>query len=149
VLLHLLGSEGMDLGALQTLLYTGSGLKGMSGISQDVRDLEASDDPRAAQALSYYCWRVRREIGALAATLGGLDGLVFTAGIGENAARLRAGICEGLGFFGIAVDPARNAAQGPEISPPGAPVRVLVMPTREEAMIARHVLDVLQQSDSP
>jgi len=149
VLPHLLGSEGMDLGALQTLLYTRSGLKGMSGISQDVRDLEASDDPRAARALSHYCWRVRREIGALAPTLGGLDGLVFTAGIGENAAKLRARLCEGLGFLGIAVDPARNAAQGPEISPPGAPVRVLVMPTHEEAMIARHVLDVLQQSETP
>jgi acetate kinase len=147
VLLHLLGTEGMDLAALQRLLYGNAGLRGMSGISQDVRDLEASDDPRAAQALSHFAWRVRREVGALAAALGGIDALVFTAGIGENAAGVRARICEGLGFLGIALDPARNAASAPEISPAGAPTRVLVRPTDEEGMIARHVLALLQRSE--
>ena len=149
VLLHLLGTEGMELGAVQKLLYGNAGLKGMSGISQDVRDLEASGDPRAARALSHYCFRVRREIGALAASLGGIDALVFTAGIGENARAVRARICEGLEFLGIALDPARNAANSPEISPPRARTRVLVLRTDEEGMIARHVLDVLRRSRKP
>lgn len=147
VLLHLLGTEGMALQDVQKLLYGNAGLKGMSGISQDVRDLEASADPRAAQALSHFCWRVRREVGALAAALGGIDALVFTAGIGENARGIRARVCEGLGFLGIAVDPDRNAANAPDISPPGATTRVLVRQTDEEGMIARHVLDVLRRSN--
>jgi acetate kinase len=148
VLLHLIGTEGMDLAAVQRLLYGNAGLKGMSGISQDVRDLEASADPRAAGALSHFAWRVRREVGALAAALGGIDALVFTAGIGENAVRLRARICEGLGFLGIALDPALNAANAPEISASGAATRVLVRPTDEEGMIARHVLALLQRSEN-
>jgi acetate kinase len=148
VLLHLLMTEGMEPATLQKLLYGNAGLKGMSGISQDVRDLEASADPRAAQALAYYVWRVRREIGALAAALGGIDALVFTAGIGENARNLRARICEGLGFLGIAIDPERNVANAPEISPAGARTRVLVRPTDEEGMIARHVLALLHRSEN-
>jgi len=146
VLLHLMMTEGMAPEAVQALLYGNAGLKGMSGISQDVRDLEASDDPRAARALSHFAWRVRREIGALAAALGGIDALVFTAGIGENARSLRARICEGLGFLGIALDPARNVANGREISAPGAAVRVLVLATDEESMIARHTLNLLRRS---
>ncbi|WP_240789877.1 acetate/propionate family kinase [Roseomonas sp. HF4] len=148
VLLHLIGTEGMDVAAVQRLLYGNAGLKGMSGIGQDVRDLEASVDPRAAGALSHFAWRVRREVGALAAALGGIDALVFTAGIGENAAGLRARICEGLGFLGIVLDPALNAANAPEISGPGAATRVLVRPTDEEGMIARHVLALLQRSEN-
>ena len=143
VLLHLIEAEGWDTARLAHLLYHDSGLKGMSGLSQDVRVLEASDRPEAAQALSYFCWRTRREIGALAAVLGGLDALVFTAGIGENAAGLRARICEGLEFLGVVLDPARNAAHGPEISVPGARTRVLVIPTDEERMIAEHVTELL------
>ena len=146
VLLHLLTTEGMEVAALQALLYGNAGLRGMSGISQDVRDLEASADPRAARALSHFCWRVRREVGALAAALGGIDALVFTAGIGENAAGIRAAVCEGLGFLGIAIDPARNAANAPDITAAGAATRVLVRPTDEEGMIARHVLGLLQRS---
>lgn len=146
VLLHLMMTEGMAPEAVQALLYGNAGLKGMSGISQDVRDLEASDNPRAARALSHFAWRVRREIGALAAALGGIDALVFTAGIGENARSLRARICEGLGFLGIALDEARNAANGREISTPDAAVRVLVLATDEELMIARHTLDLLRRS---
>jgi acetate kinase len=148
VLLHLLMTEGMDAAALQSLLYGNAGLKGMSGISQDVRDLEASTDPRAARALSHFCWRVRREVGALAAALGGIDALVFTAGIGENAPAIRAAICDGLGFLGIALDPERNAANATDIAAPGAPTRVLVRPTDEEGMIARHVLALLQRSEN-
>ncbi len=149
VLLHLLTAGGMDAAALQALLYGNSGLKGMSGISQDVRDLEASADPRAAAALSHFCWRVRREVGALAAALGGIDALVFTAGIGENAASIRARVCEGLGFLGLRIDPALNAANAPDISAPGGSARVLVRATDEEGMIARHLLAVLQRGENP
>jgi acetate kinase len=147
VLLHLMTSEGMDAAAVQKLLYGNAGLKGMSGISQDVRELQASDDPRATAALSHFCWRVRREVGALAAALGGIDALVFTAGIGENAPAIRARICDGLGFLGIQVDAALNAANAPEISAPGVTTRVLVRATDEEGMIARHVLALLQRGE--
>ncbi len=147
VLLHLVMTEGMAPADLQKLLYGDAGLKGMSGISQDVRDLLASDDPRAAGALSHFCWRVRREVGALAAAMGGLDALVFTAGIGENAAPIRARVCEGLGFLGIALDLAANDAHAPSISAPGT-TPVLVRRTDEEGMIARHVLGLLQRSET-
>ncbi|CAH0154934.1 acetate/propionate family kinase [Roseomonas sp. CECT 9278] len=148
VLLHLMTTEGMDPAAVQALLYGHAGLKGMSGISQDVRDLQASTDPRAARALAHFCWRVRREVGALAAALGGIDALVFTAGIGENAPAIRAAVCDGLGFLGIALDAARNAANAPDIAAAGAATRVLVRPTDEEAMIAHHVLALLQRSEN-
>ncbi len=141
VILHLLGTMGMPLAEVTRLLYSGSGLKGMSGISQDVREIEAAGTEQASRALSHFAWRVRREIGALAATLGGLDALVFTAGIGEHSARLRAAICENLAFLGITLDPARNAANAPTISNGTTPV--LVRHTDEERMMALHVLEVL------
>jgi acetate kinase len=144
VLLHLIDTEGMTPAEVTRLLYHNSGLKGMSGLSQDVRVLEASDRPEAARALSHFCWCVRREIGALAAALGGIDALVFTAGIGENAAGVRARICDGLGFLGITLDPARNLANEREISTPAARTRVLVRATDEERMIAEHVLALLR-----
>ncbi len=140
VLLYLQEQEGMGTAVLRRLLYHDAGLKGMSGLSQDVRVLEASERPEAGAALAYYAYRVRREIGALAATLGGIDALVFTAGIGENARGLRLRICEGLEFLGIALDPARNQANGPDLSAEGARARVLMRRTDEELMIARHVL---------
>ncbi|MCK8783297.1 acetate/propionate family kinase [Roseomonas sp. NAR14] len=147
VLLHLMQEEGMSAGAVSALLYGNSGLRGMSGVSQDVRALSASDRPEAAAALRYYAYRVRREIGALAAAMGGLDALVFTAGIGENARDLRGEICAGLEFLGIRIDAARNEANAPVISADGTPgdasVRVLVRPTDEEGMIARHVIATL------
>ena len=147
VLLHLMLTEKMDAAEITGLLYGNAGLKGMSGISQDVRDLEKSSDPRAAQALSYYAWRVRREIGALAAAMGGIDALVFTAGIGENARALRGTICQGLDHLGIRIDPEANQANAPEISAAGSHTRVLVRATDEEAMIARHVLTLLHRSN--
>jgi len=146
VVLHLMMTEKMDAPAITGLLYGNAGLKGMSGISQDVRDLEKSADPRAAGALSYYAWRVRREIGALAAAMGGIDALVFTAGIGENARNLRAKICEGLEHLGISLDAEANQANAREIAAKGAATRVLVRGTDEEAMIARHVLSLLRRS---
>ncbi len=142
VILHLLGTMGMPLAEVTRLLYSGSGLKGMSGISQDVREIEAAGTEQASRALSHFAWRVRREIGALAACLGGLDALVFTAGIGEHSAPLRAAICENLGFLGITLDPARNAANAPTISADGT-IPVLVRHTDEERMMALHVLEVL------
>lgn len=143
LVLHLLARPGMDAAALTRLLYQESGLLGLSGISADVRDLLASDAPEARQALSHFAWRVRREVGALAATLGGIDALVFTAGIGENAALVRAMVCEGLGAFGLVLDPDRNAANAPRLSAEGSPARILVRHTDEEAVIARHAVSLL------
>jgi len=143
LVLHLLARPGMDAAALTRLLYQESGLLGLSGISADVRDLLASDAPEARQALSHFAWRVRREVGALAATLGGIDALVFTAGIGENSAPVRAMVCEGLGAFGLVLDPDRNAANAPRLSAEGSPARILVRHTDEEAVIARHAVSLL------
>jgi len=141
VLLHLLGTLGMGTAEVTKLLYQESGLKGLSGISQDVREIEQAGGEAAERALGHFAYRVRREIAALATTMGGLDALVFTAGIGENAAGVRARICEGLAFLGIALDADANAANGPEIGT-GA-VRVLVRRTDEERMIAEHALEVV------
>jgi len=146
VLLHLMLHEDMSVEQVGTLIYQNAGLKGMSGISQDVRELSSSPKPEAAAALRYFAYRVRREIGALSAVLGGIDALVFTAGIGENARALRAQICEGLDYLGIAIDPARNEANERTISPDGARVPVLVRATDEEKMIAQHVIDLLGRS---
>ncbi|PWS35703.1 acetate kinase [Falsiroseomonas bella] len=145
VVLHMIDAMGMSTAEVARLLYNDSGLKGMSGISHDVRAIEAAGGEGAERALGYFAYRVRREIAALATCMGGLDALVFTAGIGENARGLRARICEGLGFLGIALDPARNAANAPEISAPGAAVRVLVRATDEERMIAEHTLAVIAE----
>jgi acetate kinase len=143
VVLHMIDALGMSTGEVARLLYGNSGLKGMSGISQDVREIEAAGTPAAKQALAHFAYRVRREIAALAATMGGIDALVFTAGIGENAVGVRARICEGLGFLGITLDAQANAANAPEISAAGSPTRVLVRRTDEERMIAEHTQRLL------
>ncbi len=143
VVLHMLDTLGMTAAEVSRLLYHESGLKGLSGVSQDVREIRKAGGEAAERALSHFAFRVRREIGALAASVGGLDALVFTAGIGENDHDLRARICEGLGFLGIALDAARNRANAPEISSPDAPVKVLVRHTDEERMIAEHTLAVV------
>jgi acetate kinase len=143
VLLHLIRAYGMDADAIERLLYHDCGLKGVSGISNDMRDLLASDDPRAAQAIELFVWRIGRELGALTAALGGLDGLVFTAGIGERSAAIRARVCERAGWLGIELDEAANRAGGPKISGATSKVAVYAIPTDEEAMIARHTLAVL------
>ena len=144
VVLHMLDSLQMTSSEIAHLLYHDSGLKGMSGVSQDVRAIEAAGTKAAEAALDHFAFRVRREIGALAASIGGMDALVFTAGIGENAHGLRARICAGLGFLGINLDPEANAANRPEIGRAGAPVRVLIRPTDEEAMIAEHALALVK-----
>lgn len=141
VLLYLMDEEGMDSHQISDLLYKQSGLLGMSGISNDMRTLENSDEPAASEAVAYFCHRIRREVGALAASMGGLDGLVFTGGIGENSAHVRARVCEGLGWMGITLDPARNIGHARDIG--AGTVAVRVIPTNEEIVIARAAQAVL------
>jgi acetate kinase len=144
VLIYLADRRGMDAAAIARLLYHESGLKGLSGVSHDMRVLEASDDPHAADAVACFVARLRREIGAMAATIGGIDALVFTGGIGENSAPIRAAVTAGLGWLGIALDPARDAdPSAVEISRLDSPVRVFRVPTDDEAMIARHVVGLM------
>ncbi len=135
VLLYLMENEGMTAPEITTLLYTESGLKGLSGESNDMRHLLASARPEAAQAIDYYASRIRRELGAMAASLGGIDALVFCGGVGENSAPIRAMICDEMEWLGIALDPSANTAHAHRIST--GPVDVLVMPTDEERVIAR------------
>lgn len=142
--LHLLQHKGMSAQAVQDLLYRQSGLLGVSGLSSDMRVLEVSDAPAALEAIELFAWRAAREAGALIMALGGLDGLVFTAGIGEHDAAMRARICAHLGWLGLAIDPQANAAHAPVISTPDSAIRVRVIPTDEERMIALHTLDLLQ-----
>ncbi len=144
VLLHLLQARGMDAGDLEELLYHRSGLLGVSGISSDMRELLARlDDPRAALAVELFVYRAVRELGGLVAVMGGLDGLVFTGGIGEHAAEIRARICEGIGWLGVTLDAEANRRGAPLVSTPQSRVRVHVMATDEERMIARHTLSLL------
>ncbi len=137
VILYLLEEEGMSVPEVTELLYKESGLLGLSGISHDMRELESSEAPEADEAIAYFTFRIRRELGALAAALEGLDGLVFTGGIGEHSARVRAEVCAGMEWLGLSLEPGRNAAQDTEISAPQSRVRVLVIPTNEELVIAR------------
>jgi len=142
VILHLMSERRMSVAAVTELLYKKSGLLGISGVSSDVRDLLASDSPRAARALDVFVYRVCRELGSLAAALGGLDALVFTAGIGEHAAPIRARVCRDAAWLGVDLDEAANARGGPRISTPGSHATAWVIPTNEELMIARHALAV-------
>lgn len=145
VVLYLFAEKGMTPAAVQDLLYRECGLKGLSGISNDVRELDASADPRAAFAIDYFVYRVGLLAGMLAAALGGLDAFVFTAGIGENSVSLRARIAERLAWLGVALDPTANAAGKTLISRPDSRVALHVIPTDEELMIARHTLALLSQ----
>lgn len=141
VLLYLMDQEGMTADEITHLLYRESGLKGLSGGTSDMRTLQALDTAEAAQAIEYYVFRIRREIGAMAAILGGVDALVFCGGIGENARPIRARICDGMDWIGITLDPAANQDNALTISK--GPVRVLVIPTDEERVIARAVVAAL------
>jgi acetate kinase len=143
VVLHLHRAYGMDADAIEAMLYHECGLKGVSGISNDMRDLEASDDPAAAQAIDLFVWHIARELGALAAVLGGLEGIVFTAGIGEHVPAIRARVCALAAWLGVTLDPAANQAGGPRISAAGSRVAVFAIPTDEEQMIARHTFAAL------
>ena len=138
VVLHLF--QGLNLSAkeVETLLYKKSGLLGISGISNDMRDLLGRSEPAARLAVDYFVYRVAREIGALTAVLGGIDALVFTAGIGENSPEIRRRICEASAWLGLEVDEAANSQRLPRISTSRSKISVWVIPTNEELMIARH-----------
>ncbi len=144
VLLYLMDERGMDARAIEKLIYQQSGLLGVSGISSDMRVLLESGDERAALAVDLYAYRIRRELGSLAAALGGLDAIVFTAGIGENAAAIRGRICRDAAWLGVELDEDANAAGGPRISVPGSLASAWVLPTNEEMMIARHTRRALE-----
>ncbi len=146
VVLYLIEELGMDVAAVQKLLYQESGLLGVSGISADMRTLEASDDPRARSAIALMVYRIGRELGSLAAALGGLDALVFSGGIGENSVALRAAVCRDAAWLGVELDAAANDANPrgvARISTAGSQVAVWVVPANEELMIARHTLAVI------
>jgi acetate kinase len=144
VVLWMLEEAKMDARAIESMLYKQSGLLGVSGISSDMRTLLASDDPRAAAAVELFCYRISRELGSLAAALGGLDAIVFTAGIGERADTVRARACELAAWLGVSIDEAANRRHGPRISDANSAVDVWVIPTNEELMIARHALHRLE-----
>jgi len=138
VVLHLLSTLGFDLATVERLLYHEAGLLGVSGLSSDMRTLLASSDPAAQAAVDLFCYRAVREIGSLAAALGGLDALVFTGGIGEHAALVRARIVRAVEWLGTELDDEANDRHGPCISARGSRVRTWVVPTDEERMILRH-----------
>jgi len=146
VVLYLMDELGMDARAIEKLLYQQSGLLGMSGISSDMRTLQESDDPAAKSAIDMFVYRIGRELGSLAGALGGLDAIVFTAGIGENSAMLRERVCRDASWLGVALDPEANAGGGPRISTTASRVSAWVVPTNEELMIARHTLELLAAS---
>jgi acetate kinase len=143
VVLYLMAQHGMTAEALQRLLYEESGLLGVSGISSDMRELLASAHPHAAEAVDLFVYRIRRELGSLAAALGGLDALVFTGGIGERAPSIRLRICREAGWLGVRLDQEANQRGGPCISRSGSGVSVWVVPTNEELMIALHTRRLL------
>lgn len=144
VLLYLIERHGMDGPALERLLYQESGLLGVSGISSDMRELLGSSDPRATEAVDLFVYRIRRELGSLAAALGGLDALVFTGGIGENAVSVRARVCRDARWLGVELDEEANAKGGPRISRAGSGATAWVIPANEELMIALHTRRVLE-----
>lgn len=143
VLLYLMQQLNMDASQIESLIYKESGLLGVSGVSSDMRVLLASDAPAAQFAVGLFCYRIGRELGSLAAALGGLDAIVFTAGIGENAAAIRAAVCRHAAWLGVDLDEAANAAGGPRISTPGSRTAAWVIPTDEEGMIARMTRELI------
>jgi acetate kinase len=143
VLLYLMDAHGMDVRAIEKLIYKESGLLGVSGISSDMRTLRTSSDPAAAEAVDLFVYRIVREIGSLAAALGGLDALIFTGGIGENDVATRSEVAAGCAWLGVQLDTARNAAGAGLISSTASTVSAWVIPTDEERMIARHTMAVL------
>jgi acetate kinase len=143
VVLYLFQGLGLSAKEVETILYKKSGLLGISGISNDMRDLLDRNEPEARLAVDYFVYRAAKEIGALVAVLGGIDGLVFTAGIGENSAEIRRRICESSAWLGLELDAEANINRGPRISTSQSKVSTWVIPTNEEIMIARHTGDLL------
>jgi acetate kinase len=149
VVLYLMQARGMSVAAVEKLLYQESGLLGVSGISSDMRTLLGSAEPAARTAIDLYLYRIRRELGALAAAMGGLDALVFTGGIGENAASLRARICRDAAWLGVALDDEANEAGAAHITVPGSRVTAWRIPTDEEGVIARHTRRLAERASLP
>jgi len=146
ILLYLLSEKGMTTEAISDLLYQQSGLLGVSGISDDMKTLLKSGEPQAAEAVDLFVYRICRELGSLAAALGGLDALVFTAGIGENAAEIRRAVCERSAWLGLELDEGANRGGGPRITAQASRTSAWVIPTDEALMIARHTWDLLAGS---
>ena len=142
-ILYLMDQRRMDARAIENLIYKESGLLGVSGISSDMRTLLASSDPRAKLAIDLFCYRIRREVGSLAAALGGLDAIVFTGGIGEHAAAIRERVCRDAAWLGVELNSIANNAGNARISSPEARVSAWSIPTNEELMIARHTRRLL------
>jgi acetate kinase len=141
--LYLFQNLGLSVKEVETILYKKSGLIGISGISNDMRDLLGRAEPAAKLAVDYFIYRIAKEIGALAAALGGVDALVFTAGIGENSAEIRRRVCEASAWLGTAIDAEANEQKATRISAPQSKISVWVIPTNEELMIALHTGDLL------
>jgi len=146
VMLYLMDERKMDARALEKLIYQQSGLLGVSGVSSDMRVLLESAEPRARLAVELFVYRIGRELGSLAAALGGVDALVFTAGIGEHAASIREWVCRQAAWLGVELDAKANAVHGPRLSTASSRVAAWVIPTNEELMIARHTRAVLQRT---
>lgn len=144
VVLYFMQQKGMAAKDIERLLYNDCGLKGLSGVSNDVRVLLDSTDPRAKFAIEFFVYRIAALAGYLAAVMGGIDGFVFTAGIGENAPKIREAVMERLSWLGLTVDRAANSNGGPRISSSASRIACYVVPTDEELMIARHTLDCLK-----
>lgn len=143
VVLYLISEKGMSASNVQDFLYRDCGLKGLSGVSNDMRELEASSDANAKLAIDYFAYRIGLNAGMLAAALQGLDAFVFTAGIGENSATIRTRVAEQLGWLGVTLDPAENARNSTQISRSDSRIPVYIVPTDEELMIAKHTLSLL------
>jgi acetate kinase len=148
VVLYLISEKGMSASQVQDFLYRDCGLKGLSGVSNDMRELEASDDPQARLAIDYFAYRIGLNAGMLAAAMQGLDAFVFTAGIGENSANIRARVAVQLGWLGVALDTAENSRHARLITQPSSRIPVYVLPTDEELMIAQHTLALLMNMPS-
>jgi len=143
VLVYLMDTKGLDARGIENLIYRESGLLGVSGISSDMRKLRSSQEPRAAEAIELFVYRIIREIGSLAAALGGLDGLVFTGGIGENDTEIRAEVMAGCRWLGLIADDVRNTEKAARISCDTSRVSAFVVPTDEERMVAQHTSALL------
>jgi len=148
VLIHLVKERGMSIEAVEGMLYHRSGLLGVSGISADTRDLIGSKAPEAREALDLFAFHIARETATLATTLGGLNGIVFTAGIGEHQPQIREGVCRYLAWLGVMIDPAANAQNAARIEASGSKVAVLVIPTDEEQVIAEEACAVLKMREA-
>ncbi|KZL17919.1 Acetate kinase [Pseudovibrio axinellae] len=144
VMLYLMQEKKLSPEEIETIIYRRSGLLGLSGISSDMRDLEESNDPFAIEAIDYYCYQARREVATMAASLEGIDALIFSAGVGENSALVRSKICQPLAFLGITIDQKKNTVNAPEIGT--GPVRVFIVATDEEQVIVRAVAQAHSKS---